>query len=116
LLSAKLLQKTPRRAGSLVVENWHSSHDRRGRQARLIGKHSQPSYDILSPLIKPELAALKDNRMVLLGYEIHVDPDTGSKSKSSHGSEPWPTNVAHHLMKSVRPSVTCPSGWNRFFP
>ena len=57
LLSAKDLEKTPRRAGNLVVEHWPSSHSPRGRQARLMANKGELPYDVLPPLVEPELAA-----------------------------------------------------------
>ena len=70
LLTARDLEKAPRRAGVLVVEHWPSSQDPRGRQARLTNDGGHPLHDVLPPLIEPERAALKDNRMVLLGYQF----------------------------------------------
>lgn len=68
LSSAIGMEKALRRASALVVEHWPSSHSRRRGQARLIAYDSQPPYDVLPLLIEPELAALKDNQVVLLGY------------------------------------------------
>lgn len=96
LLSAKDLEKTPRRAGTLVVEHWPSSHSPRGRQARLLADDSEPPYDVLPPLIEPELAALKGNRMVLLGYQLHVDADTGAVQELQQG---WVVHLATAFMR-----------------
>lgn len=85
LSSAKDLEQTPRRAGNLVVEHWPSSHDRRGRQARLVADPSQLSHNVLPPLVEPDLAALRDNRMGLLGYQIYRDPETGAVHKLQQG-------------------------------
>lgn len=97
LLSAKDLEQTPRRTGNLVVEHCQSSNDTRARQARLLADASQPSHDVLPPLIEPELVALKDNRMVLLGYQIQIDSETRPVQKVQQG---W---VVHLAIAFIRP-------------
>jgi hypothetical protein len=99
LLSANDLERTPRLVGNLVVEHWPSSHDPRGRQARLVADPSQPSHDVLPPLVEPELAALRDNRMVLLGYQIYRDPETGAAHKLQQG---W---VVHLAIVFIQPDI-----------
>lgn len=95
LASPIAMEKAPRRAGTLVVEHWPSSHSPRGRQARLLADDSEPPHDVLPPLIEPELAALKDNRMVLLGYQLHVDADTGAVQELQQG---WVVHLATAFM------------------
>lgn len=100
LLSARDLEHTPRLGGNLVVEHWPSSHDRRGRQARLLADASQSPHDVLPPLVEPELAALRDSRMVLLGYQMYRDPETGVVQK-------WPQGWVVHLASLfTQPDIT----------
>lgn len=99
LLNAKDLEQTPRCAGYLVVEHWPSSHDQRGRQARLLADSGPPLHDFLPLLLEPELAALKDNRMVLLGYQIYRDPKAGAVHKLQQG---W---VVHLAIVFMQPDI-----------
>ena len=79
-----------------MVEHWPSSQELRWRQARLTNDRGHSLHDVLPPLIEPERAALKDNRMVLLGYEVHVDPENGAVEKLPQG---WVVNLAIAFMQ-----------------
>jgi len=85
LLNAKALEKAPRWAGNLVVEQWLSAHACRSRKARLQGDTGQLPHEIIPPLVEPVLVELKDNRMVLVGHQVHVDAESGAVHELRQG-------------------------------
>lgn len=98
LLNATAMEKAPRRGGNLVIEQWPASHDCRARQARLLDDAAQAPQDVIPPLVEPELVTLKDNRMVLVGYQMHVDIETGLAQEVKQG---WVVHLAIFIQPNL---------------
>ena len=79
VLTPEELADAPRQVGNLVVEDWQDgAFGRPIRRARLLDMTiSQAPRDIIPPLFDPQLVRMLDNQMVLHGYQIHVDMETG---------------------------------------
>jgi hypothetical protein len=81
VLTPEELAYAPRHVGNLVVEDWQQDDGftHHARQARLLDMDfSEVLRDVIPPLFDPQLVRMLDNQMVLHGYQIHVDMQTGA--------------------------------------
>jgi hypothetical protein len=89
VLTPEELADAPRHVGNLVVEDWPQGgvFARHIRQARLLDMTIPTTpRDIIPPLFDPQLVRMLDNQMVLHGYQIHVDIETGA---AKHYAQVW---------------------------
>jgi hypothetical protein len=89
VLTPEELEYAPRYVGNLVVEDWEQDgvFARHARQARLLCMDaSQEQRDVIPPLFDPQLVRMLDSQIVLHGYQIHVDAQTGA---SRHYAQVW---------------------------
>jgi hypothetical protein len=89
VLTPEELASAPLYVGNLVVEDWPKGGivERFIRQARLLDM-SIPTMprDIIPPLCDPQIVSMKDNQMMLHGYQIHVGAKTGA---IRHYAQSW---------------------------
>jgi hypothetical protein len=89
VLTPEELAYSPRYVGNLVVEDWEQDGVFAGhaRQARLLDMDvSQLPRDVIPPLFDPQLVRMLDSQIVLHGYQIHVDAQTGA---ARHYAQVW---------------------------
>jgi hypothetical protein len=89
VLTLEELADSPGYVGTLIVEDWPQGgvFARHIRQARLVDMTIQHALcDIIPPLFDPQLIRAVDNQMVLHGYQIHVDGETGA---IRHDAQCW---------------------------
>lgn len=75
-LSRAELLEAPRLAGELVLEPWSEQNvfARPIKRARLISTlPGTGDIDIAAPLFEPELIKVRDNKLTLVGHEIHSE-------------------------------------------
>ncbi len=75
-LSREELLAAPRLAGDLVLEDWNEQNlfARAIRRARLVATlPGTGDIDVAAPLFDPELVKVKENRLTLVGHEIHAE-------------------------------------------
>lgn len=80
VLTPEELADAPRHVGSLIVEDCPQEgvFGRPIRHARLLDLNiSQGPRDIIPPLFDPQMVSMLDDQMVLHGYQIQVDMETG---------------------------------------
>ena len=86
-LSKAELIGAPRHQGQLLVEDWADSNAfaRQIRRARLISlMQGVGDVDVVAPLFEPALIKVRDERMTLVGHEIHAD-----KGVARHVFQVW---------------------------
>jgi hypothetical protein len=79
VLTPEELAGAPLYVGNLVVEDWPKGGtvERFIRQARLLDMTIPTTpRDIIPPLYDPQIVSMKDNQMMLHGYQIHVSAKT----------------------------------------
>jgi hypothetical protein len=75
-LSRAELLEAPRLTGQLVLEDCSEQNvfARTIRRARLVSTvQGTGDVDIAAPLFEPQLIKVRNNRMTLVGHEIHAD-------------------------------------------
>lgn len=78
ILTAEAIEDSPRFVGDLVVEDLPAGNTNGARQARLLsvdGPHKP--RDVIPSLVAPQLVTITGDRMILRGYQIHINPETG---------------------------------------
>jgi hypothetical protein len=78
-LRASDLECTPDYVGNLVIEEWISPHGCYVHQARLLDVNSGSSaIDMIPPLVEAEQVTKTGKCMILRGYQIYWDLETGA--------------------------------------
>ena len=75
-LSKAELLEAPRHSGRLLLEDWAESNlfARPIRRARLVSTFpSVGDIDVVAPLFEPNLIKVGDDRLTLVGHEIHAE-------------------------------------------
>lgn len=78
LTKAELID-APRHRGQLLIEDWTESNAfaRTVRRARLIlTRPGIGDVDVVAPLFEPSLVKVRDERMTIVGHEIHAEGGT----------------------------------------